>query len=79
MKIKSASDRDRPARRRSGQRGMATVVFIALLAIMMVLVMVESSSLVRLHRELKLLEQHQMKRLAGPPNTPAVAVNQEVK
>lgn len=58
---------------------MATVIFIALLAIMMVLVMVESSSLVRLHRELKLLEQHQMKRLAGPPNAPAAAVIKEVK
>ena len=45
---------------------MITLIFIALLAIMMILVMVESSSLVRLHREVKLLEHQQIKRLNGP-------------
>lgn len=45
---------------------MATVIFIALLAIMLVLVMVETSSLIRFHREIKLLEQQQIKRLAIP-------------
>ena len=45
---------------------MATVLFIALLAIMMVLVMVESQALIRLRREVKLMEQHQIKRLNGP-------------
>lgn len=43
---------------------MVTVIFIALLAIMLVLVMVESSSIIRLRREVKLLEQQQIKRLA---------------
>ena len=47
------------------ERGMATVLFIALLGIMMVLVMVESSSIIRLRREVKLLEQQQIKRLNG--------------
>jgi len=46
-----------------GERGMATVVFIALLAIMMILVTAESRSLFNLHREVKLLEQQQIKRL----------------
>ena len=49
-----------------GENAMITLIFIALLAIMMVLVMVESSSLVRLHREVKLLEHQQTKRLNGP-------------
>lgn len=55
-------------RHSSSENGMATVIFIALLAIMMVFVMVESSALIRLHREVKLLEQQQIKRLNGPQN-----------
>jgi hypothetical protein len=47
--------------------GMATVLFIALLAIMMILVTAETRSLIQLRRELKLLEQHQIQRLDGPP------------
>ena len=53
------------AQRRS-KGGMVTVIFIALLAIMMILLMVESKSLIRLRREVKLLEQQQIKRLNGP-------------
>ena len=45
---------------------MATVLFIALLAIMMVFVLVESQALIRLRREVKLMEQQQIKRLNGP-------------
>jgi hypothetical protein len=49
---------------------MVTVLFIALLAIMMVFVVVESQALIRLRREVKLLEQQQIKRLnASPTNT----------
>jgi hypothetical protein len=55
-----------PAAAKRGEGGMATVIFIALLAIMMILIMVESSSLIRLRREVKLLEQQQIKRLNGP-------------
>ena len=42
---------------------MATFLFIALLAIMMILVTAESRALFHLHREVKLLEQKQIKRL----------------
>jgi hypothetical protein len=49
--------------------GMITVIFIALMAIMLILVMAESRALIQLHRELKLLEQQQLKRL-NPPNPP---------
>jgi hypothetical protein len=60
---------------RKGERGMATVVFIALLAIMMILVTAESHALFRLHREVKVLEQQQIKRLNNLPAN-AVAVTQ---
>jgi hypothetical protein len=53
----------RPGKPHHRQKGMITVIFIALLAIMLVLVMVESQSVLRLHREVKLLEQQQIKRL----------------
>jgi hypothetical protein len=53
--------------------GMVTVLFIALLAIMMVFIMVETSSVIRLHREVKLLEQQQVKRLNGS-QTNAVSI-----
>ena len=50
---------------RKSENGMATVVFIALLLIMMILVTAESRALIQLHREVKLLEQQQIKRLDG--------------
>jgi len=52
---------------RRNESGMATVVFVALLAIMMILVMAESRALYHLHREAKFLEQQQIKRLNGTP------------
>jgi hypothetical protein len=42
---------------------MVTVVFITLLAIMLILATVESSALIRLRRETRLLEKQQIKRL----------------
>ena len=77
--------RDNPTRRapgrpRRGERGMATILFIALLSIMLILVMAESRALFHLHREVKLLEQKQIKRLNTPPATNAVvAVTGETK
>ncbi|HEX9046973.1 MAG TPA: hypothetical protein VF988_08085 [Verrucomicrobiae bacterium] len=61
------------------ENGMATVVCIALLAIMMILVTVESSALIRLHREVKLMEQQQIKRFNGAPANPVVATTHSVK
>ena len=55
-----------PAAPKRNEGGMATIIFITLLAIMMILVTVETSALIRLHREVKLLEQQQIKRLNGP-------------
>ena len=48
---------------RGSERGMVTVIFIALLAIMLILVTAESRALIQLRRETKLLEQQQIKRL----------------
>lgn len=50
-----------------GEDGMATIIFIALLAIMMILVTAETRSLIHLRREVKFLEQQQIKRLNGSP------------
>jgi hypothetical protein len=58
---------------------MVTVIFMALLAIMMVLIMVESSSVIRLHREVKLLEQQQIKRVSAPQTNSATTNLTQVK
>ena len=51
---------------RRHESGLATMVFVILLAIMMILVMAESRALFHLNRETKFLEQQQIKRLNGP-------------
>jgi hypothetical protein len=48
---------------RGRERGMATVIFIALLAIMLILVTAESRALIQLRHEVKLLQKQQIKRL----------------
>jgi hypothetical protein len=70
MKIPSSIRPLKNAHRCPGESGMVTALFIALLAIMMVLIMVESSAVIRLHREVKMLEQQQLKRLNAPPANP---------
>lgn len=56
-----------------GEDGSVVFLFIALLAIMMILVTAESRALAHLHREVKMLEQQQIKRLnPAPTNTVAV-------
>ena len=49
--------------RRHRQSGSAVLVFITLLAIMVILTAANSNTLLHLHRELKLLDQRQIKRL----------------
>ena len=58
---------------------MATVVFIALLAIMMILVTAESRALIQLHREVRFLEQQQVKRLNAQPTNSVSTVTSEIK
>jgi len=60
----------------AGERGMATLLFVALLAIMMMLIAAETRSLLHLHREVRFLEQQQIKRLnTSQTNVTAVAVS----
>ncbi len=62
------------------ERGVvATVLFIALLAIMLILVTAESRALFHLHREIKFLEQQQVKRLNSVPTNSVSVVNFESK
>ena len=49
------------------ESGMITVIFIALLGIMMALILAESRSLIRLHQEVKWVEHQQIRRLNGSP------------
>jgi hypothetical protein len=53
---------------RQREEGMATIMFITLLTIMVLLATAESAALIRLHREVKFVEQQQIKRLTGPQN-----------
>jgi hypothetical protein len=59
---------------RGSERGMATVIFIALLGIMLILVVAESRALFQLHREVKFLEQQQIKRLNAQPTNTVVTI-----
>ena len=52
-------------RSRHVEKGFATMVFITLLAIMMILAAANTAALIRLHREVRSLEQQQIKRLNG--------------
>jgi Tfp pilus assembly protein FimT len=64
---------------RKNERGMATLVFIALLAIMLLLVAANGKSLFQLHREIKLLEQQQIKQLNAAQTNSVVLTNLESK
>lgn len=73
MKLLPLNSGGGPAARRRHEAGMATLLFIALLAIMMLLVTAETRALIGLHREVKLLEQKQLERLNAPPSANPVA------
>ena len=73
MKIKRHHFESGPGAPKQSERGSIVILFIALLAIMMILVIAETQALIHLHREVKFLEQQQMKRL-NPPQTNTVAV-----
>lgn len=52
-----------PGMPKRSESGMVTVIFIALLAIMMILVTANSRALLHLRREVKFMEQQQIMRL----------------
>jgi hypothetical protein len=63
MKIQRDNFERGPGAPKRSESGMATLICVVLLAIMLILVTAESSALFHLHREVKLLEQQQIKRL----------------
>ncbi|MEQ2008750.1 MAG: hypothetical protein ABMA26_18375 [Limisphaerales bacterium] len=58
-------------RSRRGERGSATVLVLALVAIMMVFLSTNQRVLHNLKREVKLVEQKQLKKFQPPPAKPA--------
>ncbi len=72
MKLKPKKCIGGRAARKRGEGGSITVIFVVLLSIMLILVTAEVRALHHLHREVKFLEQQQIKRLAAP-TTNAVA------
>ena len=65
--------RERRAPRRS-EGGSITFIFIVLLSIMVILVAVNGKTLFRLHREVKFMEQQQIKRLNAPQTNAAIII-----
>ncbi len=61
------------------KNGLASMVCIILLAVMMVLVATESRALFRLHREVKFLEQQQIKQLHGHATNGLNQTNHDAK
>ena len=59
---------------RRSESGSATFIFITLLLIMLILVTVNGKALSRLHREVRFIEQQQIKRL-NTASTNAVAIS----
>jgi hypothetical protein len=79
MKIRSNNLLCGPGASKRSEDGMATFVCIALLAVMLVLVMAESSALFHLHQEMKLLEQKQIQRLEATQTNSIAVAKQESK
>jgi hypothetical protein len=68
--MNTSSQASAHARSQPSEAGMAVLIFISLLAIMVILVMAELRCVFHLHREVKFLEQQQIKRLsAAVPQT----------
>jgi hypothetical protein len=60
---------------RRKEDGLATIVFITLLAIMVLLAAANTAALIHLHRDVKLLEQQQIKRLNASQAISSPAAN----
>jgi hypothetical protein len=68
-----------PAAPKGSEGGSISIVFIGLLAIMMILVTAETRALIHLRREVKFLEQQQLKRLAVPQTNAVTTIVSEPK
>ena len=65
--------------RHPDQSGSAVLIFITLLAVMLMLITANSSALLHLHRELKLLDQRQVERLNASQTNATAAVTLPVQ
>ena len=79
MKIQTHNSERGLATQSRSEGGMATVIFIALLAIMLILVTAESRALWQLHREVKFLQQQQIKRLNVTMTNTVSTATSEIK
>lgn len=59
---------------RNDERGVATLIFFSLMAIMMILVVAETRALIHLRREVKFLEHRQILRLNGPSTSAPASI-----
>ncbi len=77
--MKTTAHSPRSTRRRARQSGMAVIVVLALLAIILVYIGANARALHQLGRELKLVEQQQIHRVALPQQktNPPVALAPE--
>jgi hypothetical protein len=57
------------------ENGLATIMFVTLLAIIVLLAAANTAALIHLHRDVKLLEQQQIKRLNGSQANSGPAAN----
>jgi len=64
--MKTINRRSSVSRKRSTQRGVAVIVVLALLAIILLYIGANARTLYQLGRELKVIERHQLHRLAQP-------------
>jgi len=60
---------------RQGGFGLVTMMFMTFLAIMVLLAAANAAALIRLHREVRLVEQQQIKRLNASQTNPVPVVN----
>lgn len=79
MKILQSKPAGGPAAPKRSEGGSISIVFIGLLTIMVILVTAETRALIQLRREVKFLEQQQIKRLAVPETNAITTVFSEPK
>jgi hypothetical protein len=68
-----------PHPRRRNEQGLVTLIFIILLTIMMILVMAESRALYHLNREVRFMEQQQLKRWNSSQTNTITTITSEAK
>jgi hypothetical protein len=79
MKLQPDHFKRGPGGSKRREDGVATFILLVLMLIMLSLVMAESAALFHLHREVKMLEQKQIKRLDASQTNSVVVTKPESK